>query len=250
MRYKELTEMPLDSYDLHGDFSQDGSLSQKDRKLVSSPKHPERLERLLRAGKTKLAINVVNLSPEILRSLGYDTVTDADGGFDLQSLQNVGRARIRGELNSDDLAKLGLDIKSRPDAITGILLGNTLGADALSAWMIIHRITHFVEDASFDAANAVRAGRPLKLNMPLKTAWYKYSSYISEISYKELSRLVTMKSAPTNSEISNEILTQYLVKGRVTLKTTNADEQAIEDNLNQLCAEIERNMLGRVFTGF
>ena len=40
-----LTEAPLGSLNLHGDFSQDGSFAEPDRKLVRHHRYPERVAR-------------------------------------------------------------------------------------------------------------------------------------------------------------------------------------------------------------
>lgn len=229
-KWINLIENPIGNIHHIGDFSKEGSfdmVSKKDRELLNKPEHMVRLRKLVTNNNVLIDCYFVNMP------------TDKNK-FNLKFFNNF----PAGEYSIDDIKKAyGFDIKPRNEAISFVLWSNFEGTDSLSAWMILHRFMHLLDFCYTERYPNTSIKTP-----ELVSAIAKFDLWLNDdIEYYQ--NISTMRSAKNNNiaegELTIELLTQYLAKGKITF----SDDKEAEDTFNDLAEKIFSLCKGKIFSG-
>jgi hypothetical protein len=255
--FDALMEAPLGDYSMLGDFSQgtrsDSFSHPLDRQRVSQGE--PRLRKMMGGSPYHFNIYFYNFSADQISSLI---------GLPVQNEQDWTEAyeQLNGEYTSQSIRqKFGLTVTSDPKAITFLLGGNPEGEGVgrLTPWMMVHKFVHAVE-------HGVAFFRPDQVSKEVGQAYRNFEDVVDpklsaksgakrraqyDAHYNNLISQGTMRSAKNNSflvpeEIGTEYLTQYFVKGAITLKT----DKALEATLNQSAKRLFDVCVGRIFVCF
>jgi len=161
------------------------------------------------------------------------------------------------------------EIEPEPDAITFVLHGSPQGgtADPMTPWMIAHRIGHALypdDTISFYAElepvyDIDRLVLSIgKVVLVAAGQWQNYMPLDDSLDFDEMNELqaailsaLTMGSARTGkldngNEMRYELVAQYLVTGRVTLKGASRAQSALTDLARRIEATIDRDCAAQV----
>lgn len=235
--YLNLLETPVNDFQLHGDFEQDGSLIGKDRKLLGAPKHEQRIRKLVTKTPFILNVHILNLGEN-----DYGLTPNKSGSI-LKGFQYSGQYS-----KSQMKEYFDIDCATHPDQITFVLAGNNNGEQSLSAWMVIHRLMHGIEDA---CSGFVK----FKADEKVKQTFTDFERLVTQFGLEKfINRYMSTKSATklsSQGECFAELMVQYLSKGKVILNHVDEDGiQDLEDNINDILFKLFSNCCGKIFVMF
>lgn len=256
MRYADiLNEMPIKSLDVQGGDDPDlFSFGAADRALLNNPKARAKIIRGFQ--KTPFDFEIIFL---------FNDAVDGDHAGDNEDVDDRAKSLRAGVHGQYRLS--GFDtpiIKGKPGVIRVLMLGNLSPVKdkmPMTAWTLAHKIGHAIQD-SF----SMNIGRK-----PSKLEWAQWTYLINQLlndisasdenyspygstSYEYpawLDEYLTMKSARTGKvrngfEIYAELIAQYLITGKITMKLKNPEGQAIVGHINDAMAELFSSLVGKV----
>lgn len=255
MRYRDLTEAPLASYELYGDWNNDhhighpiyapgedggdgeGSVplgyddidekhknsfvSKFDRALVQSPETEAALQRFFR--HLPMPINVFFLNKPAALYIARDFLDYGELGKDdkdKKAWQPEGGNKLIWGIVGAELKKRLKKAQKDPRSITFLLTHNEGGSKRhpLTPWMIVHRIAH---------ASGVILGTALTSSFyaELQALAKAYGVAFHATKYDMMRSICTFRAARednilnnTELELACELMTQYMVRGTVVLR--------------------------------
>lgn len=240
----KLFEAPLGNYDVIGDFNQQGSFKNKqDRDNVTNWSMPVKLMKSLSNTTYRINFYFVNLDLEKYRNFAPFKKLKSGEQIDDEQLFALVRENFGGEYTSDNIkTTLGIDIKTDTSGISFALISAGYGGDFnLTPWLIIHRLIHGIEDGYMMPSQ--------RIFPELMHAYSEWDEFFSKNMQYFLTN-ATMKSNKTknlifNDELSTELMTQFLIKGKILVE--NKD---IEHTANLLIDNVFKVCVGKIFAGF
>ncbi len=259
MNISDLFEAPLSDYNVIGDFSSPAVRSDafphpKDKQLIL--KQEPRLRKLLLNSPYKFRVYFCNFTSEDMSRRFKQPYIKKQPEPWIQNENDWAYVREAwgGEYTADQIKKrFGLDISSDPKGMTALILSNGIDTNIhrLSPWMIIHKFVHGVENGAlmFNGNISPEVKQAFKAYEKLCEPDKSVSDVASH--YRGLIAQGTMGSARNNNiqqleEISTEFLTQFFIKGQITLKT----DEKLEAKLNKAAKRLFDVCVGRIFVEF
>lgn len=221
MRYSEIQEAPIGDFSVRGE---DGpaSFDAADHRAIMNPKWKTKVFRFFE--KFPHRVDVVLLNHDVVR-MG-SRIGNVNG------LQNA----ISGLPSEEQIARLEDNfgpIPRRSDAITFIMSDNDGdGKFPLTPWMMAHRFIHGCAELLKDSAKAAIDVADYFTPSEQRTAFKFKSAKEGYPLFREGELLVDM-------------LTQYVVQGRLTLNVSEPDIDSLVDRFNQTCEREFSEIVGR-----
>lgn len=229
MRYSELLETPIGNIEAHG-MDYEGTFPAADRKLLTNPGHIEKIRRKFERTPFLFDLYFFNRS--------YADRYIRHGRFTAHWLRDM--ERYHGITNPVSIKKLiGLDINPDANAITVIFLSNANAESTINMtpWIVAHRIAHVITTS--------------------QTVPIVFEKEIPGTHY-EVIDFMTMRSARTDNMLEGEeaveMIAQYIMQGKVTLKVPDGLSSSIGHNVAAHEAEINKgiqqalkNSVGQMF---
>lgn len=254
MRYSEIMEAPIGTMDV-SDMDQPGSFSDVDRKLLSNPAHIEKI-------KKHFDLNTFDFDLYFINQVGVQYMEPVPTRYDDPNEKFKRPFRGTGRFY-DDLedqtgqispqtakAKYGI-VSLNPDAITIIYLSNANEENPIpmTPWIVAHRFAHaLTENQRVPPGVSSGLAKLADLKIPL----------IKDFQIDTpLTKLMTNRSARNGTigagEFREEMISQYLTTGRVTLALPGAEPkvqtgiQKLANQINIIIDKIMDSCVGHVF---
>lgn len=157
MRYKEITETPIENLEVHN-MDREGSFPSSDRKLLSNPQHIQNIRKKFE--RMPHSFHMYFINREDVKYINDYEWHEPDPNDDDKNIlvkhssfsQQWGEDydRLNGISNSETIKDvLGMTIPTDPDAITVVFTSNANDTNriSMSPWMIGHRLGHAILDS-------------------------------------------------------------------------------------------------------
>lgn len=257
---RDLTEMPMTSLNLHGDTTQAGTFRPDDVKKITSPEWQDRVIKLFSKVEIDIELHLLHgthTKEKYDRETGKFTPTDEKGHryavnkHALDAFYPKTDFRKYSGLQSLEWGERILGTKLNGQGVTLILTFNE-GADrvGLTPWMLGHRIAHAFFENTGREANEKFASIYAKVTNNLASLVSVVEKVIKangeEIGYdneeriaKVASLISSFRSAKTmnvrdSGEYAMELMTQYLIAGKVVFNTSWINDETSKAGLDSL----------------
>ncbi len=227
--FTKLDEMPLGRFDPSGVGVNPEQYSPADTKLLTSPNYEAKLSRAL--SKSPMTINVLTVA------IPKAKWEDPEASMDMLDLYGTVDDYKFQELMRSRGVQLP-DLETTEGVINILILSNTPGQfnHPITPWMMAHKIAHVVMEET---------GLRGAINNAINIAWEDATGDYLDVGtldddkdevFAKMLPMFTMRSARTgnmnHSEVVIELMTQYLINGRITL--TDVAPPGLEEELNEL----------------
>ena len=253
MFLRHLFEAPIGHLSVH-DMDAPGSFPDRDRKLLQSPRHIEKIRQKFAGTRQVFDLYFVNQKgTQYVRTLEpEDGMSDpiqafTDDFFDiLKKWNGIATPEIVKQL-------AGLDVHPNPDGISVVFLSNANEENtiAMTPWIIAHRFAHAITegqltDPTRSYSNKLPTAETVLVRTPSVT-----------LTAQEVATMRSVRSGMLlDGEFDEELIAQYLMQGKVTfrLPANVPDPQRslrrrlarAEDDVNGVIAHLLRLCVGKI----
>lgn len=237
----KVTEAPISDIqamhtDDNGVFGTGTSYKPIDRKLLSNENHIKRIVKAFQ--KTPFDFKVYFVDSNYFYNAAPNNVEHA---MDVFKVQNVAEYQV------DDSK---LKFTGEPNVIKVVLMSNAAGDDdfmPMTPWILAHKIGHGVLENDLDSTNEI--GYFIKKEIfkwdQAEHGWQLVPKRFIKGNY------FTFKSARGEGDLSlnifdelvTELVAQYLIQGKATLRNVDA---GVEDGLNKIIKKLISDVVGKV----